>query len=96
VTPLLITIQAGIQLKTKENPNGDYTPLALFNMLSEIYSFIFLHTEKSKVMVLQAKVQGHVDSLLHHIKANLGFAPRVCLSRSQDHSEYYLYSTRFL
>ncbi|KAJ7898460.1 linoleate diol synthase [Mycena leptocephala] len=70
---------AGIQLKTKENPNGDYTPLALFSMLGEIYSFIFLHTEKSKVMVLQAKVQGHVDSLLHHIKVNLGFASRVSM-----------------
>ncbi|KAJ6581524.1 linoleate diol synthase [Mycena capillaripes] len=65
---------AGIDLKTKENPHGDYTPLELYNMLSDIYSFIFLETEKSKVMLLQAKVQAHVDSLLNHIKANLGLS----------------------
>ncbi|KAJ7115970.1 linoleate diol synthase, partial [Mycena epipterygia] len=72
---------AGIQLKTKETPDGDYTPLALYDMLSEIYSFIFLETEKSKIMVLQAKVQGHVDNLLYHIKAHLGgFPSRVRVS----------------
>ncbi|KAJ7131370.1 linoleate diol synthase [Mycena epipterygia] len=63
---------AGIELKTKETPDGDYTPQALYDMLSEIYSFIFLETEKSKIMVLQAKVQGHIENLLHHIKAHLG------------------------
>jgi len=68
---------AGIQLKTKETPHGDYTPSALYSMLSEIYEFIFLETEKSKIMVLKTKIQGHVDSLLHHIKANLGLPARV-------------------
>ncbi|KAJ7504371.1 linoleate diol synthase [Mycena galericulata] len=52
---------AGIQLKTKENPHGDYTPLALYGILSEIYEYIFLETEKAKLMVLQPKVQGHVS-----------------------------------
>lgn len=46
-------------------------------MLSEIYSFIFLETEKSKIRVLQPKVQAHVDALLHHIKVHLGIASRV-------------------
>jgi linoleate 10R-lipoxygenase len=73
---------AGIELKTKENPQGDYTPLGLYNMLSEIYSFIFLETEKSKTMVLQAKVQAHVDGLLSHIKANLGVASRISVVES--------------
>ncbi|KAF7356580.1 Heme peroxidase [Mycena venus] len=68
---------AGIQLKTKENPQGDYTPLELYDILSEIYSFIFLETEKAKVMTLQAKVQAHVDGLLNHINANLGLVSRV-------------------
>ncbi|KAJ7765440.1 linoleate diol synthase [Mycena maculata] len=68
---------AGIQLKTKENPHGDYTPFVLYAMLSEIYAFIFLETEKSKVMVLQPKVQDHVDALLHHIRAHLGVASRI-------------------
>ncbi|KAJ7442287.1 linoleate diol synthase [Mycena latifolia] len=61
---------AGIELKTKENPHGDYTPLALYEMLCDIYAFIFLETEKAKIMVLQPKVQGHVDSLLNLIKKN--------------------------
>ncbi|KAJ7155422.1 linoleate diol synthase [Mycena crocata] len=68
---------AGIQLKTKETPHGDYTPSTLYNMLSEIYSFIFLENEKSKIMVLQTKVQAHIDGLLHHIKANLGLPSRI-------------------
>ncbi|KAJ7698801.1 linoleate diol synthase [Mycena metata] len=68
---------AGIQLKTKESPHGDYTPLQLYDMLSDIYSFIFLETEKSKTMVLRAKVQANVDNLLHHIKGNLGVASRI-------------------
>jgi hypothetical protein len=49
-------------------------------MLSDIYAFIFLETEKSKVMVLKKKVQAHVDALLSHIKANLGVANRVRVS----------------
>lgn len=73
-------LQAGIELKTKENPRGDYTPLELYNMLSDIYSFIFLETEKSKFMLLQTKVQAHVESLLQHINANLGIISRVCAS----------------
>ncbi|KAJ6515136.1 linoleate diol synthase [Mycena vitilis] len=71
---------AGIELKTKENPHGDYTPLALYNMLSDIYSYIFLETEKSKAMLLQEKSKANVDSLLHHIKANLGLPSRTVTS----------------
>ncbi|KAF7370587.1 Heme peroxidase [Mycena sanguinolenta] len=73
---------AGIQLKTKEHPHGDYTPSELYGMLSEIYSFIFLDIEKSKVMAMQTKVQAHVDSLLYHIKAHLGFASRLSVVES--------------
>ncbi|KAJ7247649.1 heme peroxidase [Mycena haematopus] len=68
---------AGIQLKTKEYPHGDYTPSALYGMLSDIYSFVFLDVETSKVMALQTQVHAHVDSLLSHIKANLGVASRI-------------------
>jgi cytochrome P450 len=83
VVPLLWAAEiAGIHLKTKENPHGDYTPLALYSMLSDIYSYIFLETEKSKLMVLQTKVQGHVDALLRHIKANLGLSSRISVVES--------------
>ncbi|KAF7343731.1 Heme peroxidase [Mycena sanguinolenta] len=70
---------AGIQLKTKDHPHGDYTPSELYGMLSEIYSFIFLDIEKSKVMAMQTKVQAHVDSLLRHIKSHLGLASEISM-----------------
>ncbi|KAJ7623211.1 linoleate diol synthase [Roridomyces roridus] len=68
---------AGIQLKTKETPHGDYTPSALYGILSDIYSFIFLETEKSKVMLLQSKIKTQIDTLLHHIKMNLILPSRI-------------------
>jgi cytochrome P450 len=83
VVPVCFSAEiAGIQLKTKEHPHGDYTASELYGMLGEIYSFIFLDIEKSKVMALQTKVQAHVESLLHHIKAHLGLASRISVVES--------------
>ncbi|KAF9466079.1 linoleate diol synthase [Collybia nuda] len=62
---------AGIQLTTKDHPQGDYTPIELYNILGDIYSFIFLEIEASKVMVLEGKVRPHVRKLLMHIKNHL-------------------------
>ncbi|KAJ7074134.1 linoleate diol synthase [Mycena amicta] len=61
---------AGIELKTKENPGGDLTPIELYTMLSSIYEFVFLETPKAKAKVFEAQVQGHVDKLLHHISGS--------------------------
>ncbi|KIM44733.1 hypothetical protein M413DRAFT_442688 [Hebeloma cylindrosporum] len=62
---------AGIQLKTKDHPHGSYTPEELHDALGEIYAFIFLHVEASKVMVLETKVKGHIAKLLRLIKGGL-------------------------
>ncbi|PFH51764.1 hypothetical protein AMATHDRAFT_2679 [Amanita thiersii Skay4041] len=62
---------AGIQLKTKDNDNGMYTPATLFDMLGEIYRFIFLEVDSAQFMVLGEKVTGHVHDLLRAIKNNL-------------------------
>ncbi|RDB20840.1 Linoleate 10R-lipoxygenase [Hypsizygus marmoreus] len=62
---------AGIALKTKEHPHGHYTPQELYDILGDIYSFIFLDIEAAKVMVLGAKVSTHVRGLLGHIKGHL-------------------------
>lgn len=62
---------AGIQLKTNGARQGDYTPNELYDILGDIYSFIFLDIEASKVMVLQAKVLEHINTLLGHIKSHL-------------------------
>ncbi|KAF7294502.1 Heme peroxidase [Mycena kentingensis (nom. inval.)] len=58
---------AGIELKTKLNPSGSFTPIDLYDMLADIYSFVFLDIEKSKIKVMEARVQTHVDKLLQHV-----------------------------
>ena len=35
-------VQAGFQLKTKDHPNGAYTPSELFDALGDIYSYACL------------------------------------------------------
>ncbi|KAG6889751.1 hypothetical protein C0992_004269 [Termitomyces sp. T32_za158] len=62
----------GFSLKTKESPEGHYTPQELYQILGDIYSFIFLDIEASKVMVLGAKVTTDIKHLLALIKGNLG------------------------
>ncbi|KAF9454341.1 linoleate diol synthase [Macrolepiota fuliginosa MF-IS2] len=71
---------AGIQLKTKENPGGVYTPQELFDILSDIYSFIFVDIEASKVRVLQYKVEENIQELLRLIKMYLGVGNRLTVA----------------
>ncbi|KAF8634588.1 hypothetical protein AX17_004177 [Amanita inopinata Kibby_2008] len=59
----------GIPLKTEDNHSGVYTPAQVFDMLADIYSFIFLEVDSAKFMNLGEKVTGHVHDLLGHIKA---------------------------
>jgi linoleate 10R-lipoxygenase len=78
---------AGITLKDKSHQSGVYTPQELYNILGEIYQFIFLDVEPAKYMVLKQKVQGHVEELSHHIKSSFGVAGSraSCLSASARH-----------
>jgi hypothetical protein len=62
---------AGIQLKSKDS-SGVYSAPELFDALSEIYQFIFLDVEASRVMVLQEKVKKHIKTLLRLIRGGLG------------------------
>jgi len=64
-------VQAGFDLKTKEHPRGLYTPEELYQILSDIYSYIFLEVEASTITALRAKVSAHVKTLLGHIKGHL-------------------------
>jgi linoleate 10R-lipoxygenase len=61
---------AGIKLKTSDQ-SGDYTASELSDVLGEIYDFIFLNVEASKVMVLQEKVKKHVKHLTELISDSL-------------------------
>ncbi|KAG0701786.1 heme peroxidase [Suillus ampliporus] len=65
---------AGIPLKTKQRPDGVFTESQLFDMLSEIYQFIFLEVEAAKYMTLKQRVEDHVQELTHLIKNTLGSA----------------------
>ncbi|KAI6041268.1 heme peroxidase [Pisolithus marmoratus] len=64
----------GIPLKTSHNPHGVYTPKELYDILGEIYQFIFLEIEPAKYMVMKQRVKEHVDQLSHCIKASFGGA----------------------
>jgi cytochrome P450 len=64
---------AGIKLKTKDQ-HGDYTASELFDILGDIYTFIFLDVEASKIKVLQAKVEKDIQKLLDLIKDGLGIS----------------------
>ncbi|KAJ7577084.1 linoleate diol synthase [Mycena floridula] len=61
---------AGISLTTK-TMDGQYTPEKLYEMLGDIYEFIFLEPDSAATMVLQARAQGYVKELLQHLKTHL-------------------------
>lgn len=61
----------GIELKTKDHPDGAYTPSELYDILGDIYTFVFLEIEPANVMVLGAKVRHDTRELLGHIKNHL-------------------------
>ncbi|PSS35388.1 hypothetical protein PHLCEN_2v1661 [Hermanssonia centrifuga] len=57
---------AGIRL-SKDPDDGDYTPQALYDILTEIYFFLFLDFEHWQFIPLSQKVRGHIDQLLQRI-----------------------------
>ncbi|KAJ3798492.1 linoleate diol synthase [Lentinula aff. detonsa] len=62
---------SGIKIKSSDSDNGDFTAIDLYNMLGDIYSYIFLDVELSKLMVLKTNVQSHVKVLLEKIENGL-------------------------
>ncbi|KAG1740010.1 heme peroxidase [Suillus lakei] len=65
---------ASIPLKTKKHPHGVYTESQLFDMLAEIYQFVFLEVEPANYMPMRQRVKEHVQELTHLIKSALGSA----------------------
>ncbi|KAJ4469566.1 linoleate diol synthase [Lentinula aciculospora] len=63
---------SGIKIKTSPSDDGDFTAVELYNMLGDIYSYIFLDPELSKLMVLKEKAQSHAKVLLEKIENGLG------------------------
>ncbi|KAG1765167.1 heme peroxidase [Suillus placidus] len=55
---------AGIPLKTKQHPHGVFTESQLFDMLAEIYQFVFLEVESANYMPMRQRVKEHKKN--HH------------------------------
>ncbi|KAI9449938.1 linoleate diol synthase [Lactarius psammicola] len=62
---------AGLTLKADSESWGDYTEPQLYEMITDIYSFLFLDVDPSKSMNLEARAKEHIKDLQHHIKANI-------------------------
>jgi len=62
---------AGLTLKVDKHSPGDYTESELYDMITDIYSFLFLDADPSKAMKLEARVKDHIKDLQRHIKANI-------------------------
>ncbi|KAH9986089.1 linoleate diol synthase [Russula compacta] len=54
---------AGLTLKADDESWGDYTESQLYEIITEIYSFLFLDLDPSKVMVIEERVKGHIKDL---------------------------------
>jgi cytochrome P450 len=61
---------AGIPLKTKTQ-GGAYTDSELYDILGDIYSYIFLEGDAGKNMVLEEKVKAEIQLLVSHIKSHI-------------------------
>jgi len=62
---------AGLTLKADEHAWGDYTESQLYEMITDIYSFLFLDVDASKALNLEERVKAHITDLQRHIKANI-------------------------
>jgi len=62
---------AGLTLKVDEHSPGDYTEAHLYEMITDIYSFLFLDVDPSKAMNLEGRVKEHIKDLQRHIKTNV-------------------------
>jgi len=62
---------AGISFKSKPGSDGGYTESELYDVLSDIYTYIFLEGDAGRQMVLEAKVKKEVNKLISHIKGHL-------------------------
>ncbi|KAK2463514.1 hypothetical protein APHAL10511_004265 [Amanita phalloides] len=71
VVPVCWSAQiAGIKLKLRPDDQGKYTPSELYDMLADIYNFIFLEVDQAKYVLLGEKAVGHIHDLIPLIKNN--------------------------
>ncbi|KAH8993660.1 cytochrome P450 [Lactarius deliciosus] len=62
---------AGLTLKADSESLGDYTEPELYEMITDIYSLLFLDVDPSKAMNIEARAKENIKGLQRHIKANI-------------------------
>ncbi|KAH9007629.1 linoleate diol synthase, partial [Lactarius hengduanensis] len=62
---------AGLTLKADSESWGDYTEPELYEMITDIYTLLFLDVDPSKAMNIEAKAKENIKGLQRHIKANI-------------------------
>ncbi|OBZ73945.1 Linoleate 10R-lipoxygenase [Grifola frondosa] len=70
---------AGIKLKTSPEEEEGYTPQELFDILGDIYSYLFLDVDAGRLLGLQKNVAKHVDNLLGDIRRAFGATGRLSI-----------------
>ncbi|KAI0078682.1 linoleate diol synthase [Panus rudis PR-1116 ss-1] len=72
---------AGIPLTDKEDPeDGVYSAKEMYEVLTDIYSYLFLDVAQTNMLNLQEKVKGQIEELLGYIKAAHGTGIRLSVS----------------
>ncbi|KAN0138081.1 hypothetical protein V8E53_003970 [Lactarius tabidus] len=65
------TSLAGLTLKADNESWGDYTESQLYEMITEIYSVLFLDLDPSKAMNIEASAKEHIKSLQRRIRTKI-------------------------
>ncbi|KAF9047120.1 heme peroxidase [Hymenopellis radicata] len=61
----------GITLKTNDAPHGMYTAYELFDILGDLYEYVFMNVDQARLMLLKEKVSADVKKLAQHIKSSV-------------------------
>jgi hypothetical protein len=62
---------AGLSLKADKESGGDYTERELYDMITDVYAYLFLDLDPSKSMNIELSAKEHIKTLQRHIKANI-------------------------
>jgi linoleate 10R-lipoxygenase len=62
---------AGLTLKSHKDAGGDYTESQLYDMITDVYAYLFLDLDPSKSMNIELSAKEHIKTLQARIKANI-------------------------
>ncbi|PIL25197.1 cytochrome P450 [Ganoderma sinense ZZ0214-1] len=70
---------AGIRLKESADDDGDYTPAELFDVLAEVYSYLFLDVEPARLHALRLAATSNMVKLSGIIRRHIGGGSRLSI-----------------